>query len=69
MFDWFYKHSPSLDPFVHSSCTLSQPPADGALSSDIHLQARRLTGFLIEIKFLLMPLSGAMEQTAFRNTL
>jgi hypothetical protein len=29
MFDRFHKHPPSLDPFVHSSCTLSQQPADG----------------------------------------
>jgi hypothetical protein len=28
-----------------------------------------LTGFLIEIKHLLMPLSGAMEEMAFRNKL
>jgi hypothetical protein len=69
MFDYVHKYSPSLHSFGHSSCTLSQPPADGASSSDIHPQVRRLTGFLIEIKHLLMPLSGAMEEMAFRNKL
>jgi hypothetical protein len=69
LIDCFHKHSLSRDPFVHSSCTLSQPPADGASSSDIHPQAQWLTGFLIEIKLLLMPLSGAMEEMAFRNKL